>query len=411
MMTAVTAGEPLNILHTIDLNKLYPIVRCQLTLDQALDLPKLYQALKTIGQVIPEIYAGYDLENNQWLIPDTRPQRLVQQVASEVNIDALTLDLETGPQLHVYLQDTKTGHQVTFVMSHILTDGAGFKQFLYLLAAIYNQGSTAIQGLKNHMDVTGLETLVQQQKVGTLKPTDHPSAPLYLPTLNSQATTRQYYVNDCHLSKTDSQKLKTWAKVQGVTLNDIFMAVFGQLMQSYAAVPEITLACPTDTRQYLPEKERQQLRIQNATARYNTAVTNDFTQPLTATIQAFHQQMTMLKQDQQFLQSIRQLLTLAKTQPISALREVVQQNYSVRPIAYTNFGIIDASRLNFTGCTIKHCLLTGSFREAPAFQAAFSSFNHEIIIGFNMIGTTEEINFGNALLQQLKQNLQLVTTL
>lgn len=402
-------GEPLNILHTIDLEQLYPIIRCQLKLSQPLDQPRLAAALQTIGQVIPEIFAGYDLTTNQWILDVLEPKRILHQVDADQNIDELKLDLQAGPQLHVYLQPAAPGQRVTFVISHILTDGAGFKQFLYLLAKIYNEGAAVIDSVENHTDIEGIKALLQQRPPQTLRPTDHPLTPLALPRLAEIDRPRTHYVGATHLSSLESSRLLHWAHQQKVTINDVLLAVFGQLMQSYAAVPQITLACPTDMRQFLPVALRQQLRIQNSTARYNLTLTNEPTRPLTQTIQAVHRQMTALKQQQQFLQSIEHLIDLAETAEISDLQALTHQNYSVRPVGYTNLGIIDATRLRFVDTTVTSCLLTGSFRIAPAFQAAFSSFSGQLIIGFNMIGTPAEIKFGQTILSQLQQNLQLVS--
>lgn len=410
MSTTVTKGEPLNILHTIDLNKLYPIVRCQLLLDQPLQIERLKSALVTVGRVIPELFAGYDLQTNEWRIPKLDPDQLIHPLSETINVDALKIDLEAGPQLHIYLQDTEThGQKVTFVISHILTDGAGFKQFLYLLADVYNRGPIASENIQNHMDIEGLKQRLAHRPTRTIKPSDHPAKPLYLPKLASPTTDKTYCAKTRTLTKVETQALKTWSKNHGVTLNDIFMATYGQLMQSYADVPEITLACPTDMRQYLPDAMQHQLRIQNSTARYNLALANDWTQPLPQTIQAVHAQMAHLKKEQQYLQSVEQLVQLAESASITELRKVVQQNYSVRPIAYTNFGIIDAQRLKFDGCKIQKCIFTGSFRIAPAFQVAFSTFDDRLLFGFNMIGTAAEIRFGNTILQQLYHDLKLVS--
>ena len=62
-----------------------------------------------------------------------------------------------------------------------------------------------------------------------------------------------------------------------VTLNDLFMAAFGWAVQRYSDTDEISLACPTDMRQFIPEKK--ELRIANHTSRYNISVKSSLDQP------------------------------------------------------------------------------------------------------------------------------------
>ncbi|MCG4806153.1 hypothetical protein, partial [Bacteroides uniformis] len=64
--------------------------------------------------------------------------------------------------------------------SHILTDGAGFKQLLYLLAACYTKEQS--MDIKNHTDIDGIKRLLKQIKPTQLN-NDHPQTPLSLPRL------------------------------------------------------------------------------------------------------------------------------------------------------------------------------------------------------------------------------------
>lgn len=57
--------------------------------------------------------------------------------------------------------------------------------------------------------------------------------------------------------------------------------------------------------------------------------------------------MKKLKESKQFLESIRSLIQeVDKGAYIGDLQKEVEQNYHVREIAYTNFGIINATKLS-----------------------------------------------------------------
>ena len=103
-----------------------------------------------------------------------------------------------------------------------------------------------------------------------------------------------------------------------------------------------------------------------------------------------------------------------QTLGIHELQQIVEANYHVREIGYTNFGVIDDQRLVFDQLPVTQCLLTGSFRTAPMFQVACSTFKGELSLGFNMIGTDEEVQFGRvvttAMVAQIKAFVAQSTT-
>lgn len=399
-------GEPLNILHTIGLEQLYPLVRCQLDLDQSLSSTRLKQAVSLAAQVVPEILGYYDLPHNMFVVPTKVSGDVVQLISPDCQPDELPLDWMHTTQVKIYLQPHHSGQRLTIFMSHILSDGAGFKAFLYLLAACYNHGEKAIKGWHNEHEITPVQALINSRmKANTAKQTtDHPSQPLFLPQLKDHATSG-YHVGYLQLSRAESLHLKTVAHHLDITLNDLFMAAFGQIVQQYSGINDLSLACPTDMRQYFTPPAAKTLRIANYTARYNLNLPQTRDLPLTDLLQLVHCQMQILKQEKQFLQSVAPLVKQAGRATLAQLQQIVEDHYHVRPIAYTNFGILEPSRLKFNGVQVKQCVMTGSFRQAPMFQVAVSSFGKQIILAFNLIGSQAEYRFGMMILRQMKQNM------
>lgn len=399
-------GEPLNILHTIGLDQLYPLVRCQIDLDRPLDISRLKQAVKLMAQVVPELLGHYDLAHNTFVVPAQDKTDVVHLISAKCQPDELPLDWMQTTQVKLYVQSHHSGQRLTIFMSHILSDGAGFKAFLYRLAACYNDGEKAIKGWHNEHEIAPVEALIDsQRKVGKVKQmTDHPSQPLFLPQLKDHATTT-YHVGHLQLSSTESLQLKAVAHRLNVTLNDLFMAAFGQIIQQYSGVSDLSLACPTDMRQYFTPPADKTLRIANYTARYNLNLANTSDLPLAELFQLVHQQMQTLKQEKQFLQSVAPLVKQANHASLVQLQQIVEDHYHVRPIAYTNFGILDPAHLKFKDVQVKQCIMTGSFRQAPMYQVAVSSFGPHIILAFNLIGSQAEYRFGMMILRQMKQNM------
>lgn len=394
-------ADPLNVLHTIGLDVLYPIVRCEIKLSKSLDISRLERAVLDAGKVIPEIFSAYQLENNTFKDLPKDPKTVIfEQSGQFQEREVRQLDFMTQPQLRIVV----TSRRIILYISHILTDGAGTKQFLYLLADCYNQ-QQAPENLQNHQDIDQIKALIKQTPQRVTESTDHPSENLQLPRLAEQSPT-DYEVIHVKLTEEQVKAIHRRTRQLGVTLNDLFMAAFGKTIQQYAGTASIALACPTDMRQFLSPEDHRQLRVQNMTARYNFDVASPVDEPLTATVKKIHGQMAIRKQNKQFLESIRSLVGQVEAgMPIGELQKTVEQNYHVREIAYTNFAIIDQDRLHFADVKVEDCFMTGSFRQLPMYQVAISTFNHATTLAVNMIGSPVERQFGWAVLDHIKLTL------
>lgn len=396
------AGEPLNILHTIGLDTLYPTIRCQIKFAGQLDQARFLGALKAVVKIIPSIMCRYEMKDNSWQQVTKDVADLIKWDVTNVDQDAKNYDLMKEPQLRIYWNKNDQQDVLTFYVSHILTDGAGFKQLLYLIAKAYSNGASAINSFENKQDVDWLIKLVQQNHRSTGKQTaDHPSAPLELPHLEEGSDTVAQFVGTVQLDTTTVAKLVNKTHQVGVTLNDVFMAVFGKAVQRYGQSDSIALACPTDMRQFIGHSEPDVTRVANHTSRYNFDVASAQDESIDDLIMKIHQTMATKKQSKQCFDSIADLLANYAKYPLSKLQQIVEDNYHVRDIAYTNFGIIDDQRVQFSKTPVDSITLTGSFRRAPMFQIAVATFKGQTTLAFNMDGTKNEYQFGMAITRSM----------
>lgn len=386
----VYQGEPLNILHTIGVKTLYPIVRIHFNVTGEFDEERFKRALLECTRVVPELLCKYVLKDNTFV---SVTDGLTGVVFKGLNPDADSAkwDLFRDPQLRVYLNHSENGTGITIFLSHILTDGAGAKQLLKLIMKAYNTGSLA--GEVNHQDIKWLDKLLEQHRVAVKKGTDHPAKPLSLPELVSGDAQQVRRTAHLALSKALTAALIKASHNTGVTLNDLFMAAFGQAVQRFADTDRIALACPTDMRKFIAGP--QQLRVANHTSRYNIDVFSDVNAPFADAVNAVHAAMTENKQNFQCLSSVKTLVENYNRYPLAKLQQICEDNYHVRGISYTNFGIVD---FQLNDCTINDFDMLGSYRRAPMFQVAVSTFADQIILAYAMIGTDEEARLGNTVM-------------
>ncbi|MBB1069657.1 hypothetical protein H5S40_05775 [Limosilactobacillus sp. RRLNB_1_1] len=392
-------GEPLNILHTIGLKELYPLIRISFSVDDRFDVGRFKKAIIQCNEVVPELFSKYVLEDNSF-IPVTDDLEGVLFMGLDPDIDIERWDLFADPQLRIYLNKSEEGYDITIYLSHILTDGAGGKQFLYLLASAYNTGKI---DEVNHQDIDWLRQLLKEHPVKTNRQVDHPAKPLTMPALADGQGKRRRTLT-IRLSKAETNQLCQAAHHKHVTLNDLFMAAFGQAVQRYADTDEIALACPTDMRQFIPGAE--QLRIANHTSRYNIAIKSDLRQPFETVVKAVHQTMANNKQKFQCFQSIKELIDKYDQYPLAELQQIVEDNYHVRNISYTNFGIIDPQRFTFADCAITGFSMLGTYRKYPMFQVAISTYCGQVNLSFAMIGSDAEERMARAVVLTMRDLLR-----
>lgn len=390
-------ADPLNILHTVGFRELYPIVRAELRLSSSLDHDRLIKAVQRVHQIIPELLCQYALENNKFINAGFTEHDVIHFVSKLQEDVAGDLDWERQPQWAIYVADRR----VIIYGSHILFDGAGFKELLYLLAAAYNDPEQ-IQ-VKNHQDIDGIKRLIKLIP-STSPNNDHPKNKLFLPRLaNFSNSSAKYQVIVQRISAGQFRRLHQRTHEAGITLNDLFMAAFGKAVQQYCGIDEINLACPTDIRQYLSLTEQQQLRVQNLTGRYNLNIEAPLNEDLLETATHIHVKMNVAKGHRAFLESFRTMLNnLAQGATVRQLQRNVEQNYHVREIAYTNMAIIDEHRLTFNGIKVQKAVLSGGFRRMPHYQICVNTFKDQLSLVANVIGTPEEIQLARSVMTMMR---------
>lgn len=396
-------SEPLNILHAIDFKRMYPVVSCQVQLTGRIDLNRLKQAVLLTAQVEPLLFSRYHRSQNEWVSLPLNADQVVIEVADTTNLldPNMKIDWENDVQLKIFVSHPEAGDQLGIYISHIMTDGGGFKQYLRLLSATYTK-LTINSTLHNNPSIANLtHAIMNSEPSGSHS--DHPQNVLELP-IDDQPGTRSF-VGHVETTTAELKKLIIWSKRQGVTINDLLMGAFIYRLRHYNNFDDIALACPTDMRNFMSQQTEQSLRIGNLTSRYNPNFKVLESDDLTTVIQTVHQEMSDLKTQRQCFDSIRDLLTNVDSKSLPELWEIVEANYHVRPIGYTNMGVIDDDCLHFGDLTTKTAFINGSFRTAPMFQMATSTFHQQISLTFNMIGSQTAYQQGLDFLQEVKQAL------
>lgn len=320
---------------------------------------------------------------------------------TDANImDCECLDLSSHPQLQILITPKEGHHLVTVVMSHILADGEGFLQYLYLLAEIYN---------KRHLDqdiqnVRNISPLLEN--ICVFAPTEQTIHNLSasVPPLRSAENGNDFFCLTSQISTHCMTVICQKARTYGVTLNDVFMTAYACVIARLQNIKTVVLPCPANLRKFHPGLNA--LTVANMTGIYRKiAVEIPPGCPFTTTLQQVHIEMALQKSRHHCFAGIRILNKLFHKMPRTLLEHVIKTTYQLPPVSYTNLGIINHQKLCFQGVTIQNCFLTGTYRLPPDFQLTVSTFKNRCTLNCAIIGTVKDGKYGQSILNQVKHEI------
>lgn len=252
-------------------------------------------------------------------------------------------------------------------MSHILTDGVGFQQYLVLLCKFYNEQNSQAVSEVNFRSVIPLIWHTAIHRLPHISKRVHKdNVSAILPVEQGQTS---FHSLKATLSEEQFIMVQEKAKKLHVTVNDIFMAsyAYAYALKSFTTQNEITLPCPADLRKFGTQNGK--LTIANMTGKYLCRISLNKDVGLKEITLAVHREMERQKSHYDCFHDILFLQILHAILPAKMLRHNAKAFYSVEPVSYTNMGTVD-EKIFFQGAIIKECYLCGTYRQAPSFQVS-----------------------------------------
>ena len=286
------------------------------------------------------------------------------------------------------------------IMSHILADGKGFLQYLYLLAGIYNGGQRD-KPLHNARDLSPL--LKNIRILGPTKQTRYHRG-LSLAPLRPRETGDHFLCLTSQIPEGKMAAIYQKAKEYGVTLNDVFMAAYARVIARLQKIDTVILPCPADLRKFHPELRGW--TVANMTGIYRRLVIEVPSGcPFAATLRQVHREMELQKARNRCFAGIKTLNRAFHRGPRLLWEQAIKAAYRLPPVSYTNLGVIDHQKLSFKDCTIQDCFVTGTYRLPPDFQLTVSTFQNTCTLNCTLLGTDESKRTGQYILDLVKQEI------
>ncbi|MBT0132348.1 module of peptide synthetase [Listeria seeligeri] len=417
-MTKITSypAEPSDVKHFISAENMKNDhhLHTVLTFDNHLNISTLKKAVQLSAEKLPLLLCHFKETSNgaSWqesvfsaddlvfLVETTTPDEEVNQALVK------KLSTENGPQICLTVIRTKTSDQLVIILNHMLADGAGFKQYLYLLSDLY---SKLLENPEYHVKLSpgsrGLKQVFDQfprkQKHEILTKQKNQS-PVQNPKIPLQGDANNPRIIWTKTSKQQFASLISYAKKHNATVNDVFFAAMALTIHQVTGQTAMSIDCPVDLRKYLPKNRTP--GITNLTANITCQIAA--TDSLTSFEETLHIVKKSLQPQKNSLAALRiyyLLEIIFQKKSYAIAKKASEKLYSIPKTSFTNIGIIDEEKLVFKNSYLQDCFICGSLKYAPFFQVAATTFRGELTLSTNLHGTSHDHNWQADFLQKMIQ--------
>lgn len=332
-----------------------PLLYCHMELAGEPDPARLARAVAGCAEYVPELLWGCDFARGRFADRGLEPWDVLR-----AGPGAEVWALENGPQFRLVLR----GRRLTAGVSHVLSDGAGLLQLLYLLAAIYN-GSVPPAGLSNRRSPA---PLLAGNRAGRSTAAERRACRASVPAGRVEAAPGPYRCLRCVLPAEETADLRAQARARGATFNDVLLTACARVA---ARGGRAALPCPADLRRFGGEAG---LTVANLTGAYLLGAELRPGEPFSDTLARIGAEMGRQKARRRCFAGVALLHGASRILPAPLLGPACRAGRRQYPFSYSNLGEIDAGRLQFAGCPAADCFFTGAYRTGPDLQLNASTF-------------------------------------
>ncbi|MDE6656777.1 MAG: hypothetical protein K2J85_07285, partial [Anaeroplasmataceae bacterium] len=258
--------QPLDLMQYINTKYHEPFIHELIELENVLDMKKLIVALDSLIEVFPLLKCYYDSEKNIFVENDALTGKdllVIDNTANKQNL--LTESLNSNERL---IKLTISNNLLVITVSHLLCDGSGFKNLIYLLCNFYNGNITSDYSALMNREFSQLTKNIKVSAGAMLKMICSMIGGYKNTQVYDKGENEQIHIAERCISSDVMSKVHAKAKKQGATLNDVFLTAYARSIRKLYSKTKINIPCTVDLRKYAKE----QTGIANLTGTYNLNV-------------------------------------------------------------------------------------------------------------------------------------------
>jgi len=396
-----------------------PLIRCRIDFSGRIDEDALRKAVTLSLDVVPLINACFDDRpfKPRWVAKAFTGNDIVHVAEIDSDTDeqiislfSSSIDFATEPQLKIHLIRRPQGDTVCAIINHMVCDAAGFKEYLYLLSALYtkvkNQEAPSLPEYRSRgigplfagitwagklnilrSDYSAYESSSEKEQKGIIF-TEGADTPI---------------METVVVSKEDFSHMKAFGKEKNATINDMIMTAFARVFCLKTGTSEAVLPCTMDLRKYIPSSH---YGIGNFSANCMCKVSMQKNDLFEKTLKQVSAQMQSYKSSKNILKSV---MLWDLTVHLVSLRSLKRDVAKIikRPVAcFTNLEIIQDELMNFGDIPIENIALTAAVRPSPCLQLTASTYKGTCTLSCNIYGDDCDKKWVERFLQDVYSELR-----
>lgn len=388
-----------------------PRIQCCIRLSGHIDADALKKAVSISKGAIPMICCGFDGESRRpyWREQDLSGEDIVH--LTEGPIEGLfdtDIDIVNGPQLKIMINRETDRDTLYIVVNHMVCDGGGLKEYLYLLCDLYtkckhNQKDIPVPRCYSRGTAQLFQKIGWAERIKIFFSKYDLSAQGEQEPIPFQGDRNHPFIITITLTEEEIKRIKAYAREKGATLNDAMIAAYVRVLHKKTGWKRIIMPCPVDLRRYIPPDTPH--GICNLTGNYICDIMMDTTDSFGDTLKKVSDQLKSQKESNNCLKSVMTLALFSHIVPFHTMHEKFSKAYTVPIISYTNLGILDADLLVLGDLNVEDAFLTGTIKYAPYFQLSISTYRQTSTLTSNMYGTEADRLFIEQFLADIKNEL------
>lgn len=394
-----------------------PLIHCHMHFSGHVDEVALKKAVTMSENTIPLLGCCFDVTESGpcWKAQGFTADDIVHVIEASSNTEeqekkllASTIDITCEPQIKIYIVRKKNSDALCVIINHMVCDGAGFKEYLYLLSNLYSQYKINwdyIPNMKSYSRRASqlLDTFSITRKLGILfsKFDLSKQKEQVAYCLEGDNNNPFFVVNN--ISKEDFLTIKYNAKKHGASVNDMILTAYARVLRKESGNDKIIIPCPVDLRKYLPPNNNH--GICNFTSNFICDVTISENELFEDTLIKISNQMKLQKSSTNCLKAVMMLEFILNALPFHIVQKMFSKIFTIPLISFTNLGVINKDLLRFGDVEIIDAYITGAIKHIPYFQVAVSTYDDTCTLSCNLHGTQHDKERIEYFLMEMKKEL------
>lgn len=394
-----------------------PRIRCLIRFRAPVSETVLKRAVNLSIGAVPPIGCVFDEKRHCWMERGFTAEDIVRliPVSEEDESDACRyllngIDHTSEPQVKLLLLRGKTRDTLCVVINHMICDGAGFKEYLYLLGELYTRCEEDA-GFGRRPAPFGRRDLGQLMRNLSLKEeldilhsksnSDRPDPDMVMPIRGDLSNPMIVMTS---IGEERLRAIHSYAKSRRASINDVLLAAYLRALSRATGRRKITIPCPVDLRRF--KRADQRCGICNLTGNYICTAEIFPGETFDDTLRKVSDQMRLQKAGFTCLKGPMLYHMMFHMLPFETIRKLFYKVSPVPVTSYTNLGVIDDAKLRFGSSAVEGAFISTAVKKAPYFQLSVSTCRGCCTLTSSLYGAEDDRKWISGFLNAMKSELE-----